>query len=381
VTTARINVTLDDRRLDASVLGLLSRLEVRESDVDPTIAALRFNLSQTAEGAFSPIDDALFSPGARLSIDIEAPGSNDARIFAGYLTHIRPHFEGIESNCYVEILAMDAAVLLDAEERVASYPDMTDAEAAEEIFGRYTIAFSGEPTGARHEANKQLLVQRGTDWEFVRRLARRNGYVCYLEPDPTTGAVTAHFKPRAVLDTPQADLTILREGANLAWVDFQFLTTGPVRVKGAAIDPLDKRLLRAEGEPSLAPLGEALLTDDIEGGLTGAGAKGVTALLREPPPLEAALQAASAGATDRALFAIEARGEVDPALYRGLLRARRPVLVKGVGRLFAGSYYVRAVRTTLEEGALHQSFVAERNASGLSGTEEFGQSAEEVPAQ
>ena len=78
---------------------------------------------------------------------------------------------------------------------------------------------------------------------------------------------------------------------------------------------------------------------------------------------------------------IELRAELDPSLYRGLLRARRPVLVRGVGRRFSGIYYVQSVRTTLEGATLLQSFVATRNATGQTGQEDFGQSAEEVPAQ
>lgn len=56
--------------------------------------------------------------------------------------------------------------------------------------------------------------------------------------------------------------------------------------------------------------------------------------------------------------AVEVRGEVDCAHYRGLLRARHRVLLKGVGRTFSGGYYVHSVRTTLESGLLTQSFIA-----------------------
>jgi len=58
----------------------------------------------------------------------------------------------------------------------------------------------------------------------------------------------------------------------------------------------------------------------------------------------------------------------------------RPVLVRGVGRRFSGVYYVQSVRTTMEDNRLLQTFVALRNATGQSGRERFGQSAEEVPA-
>lgn len=377
----RYRVTIDDQPLTADVVALLTRLEVRESESDPTVCALRFNSSQSGEGDFAPLDGGVFVAAAKVGVEIEAPGGNPTHLFAGFVTHIRPHFETIESNSYLEVLAMDAAVLMNAEERVASFPDATDTDAAEQIFGRYGLAFDGEATNAQHEEQRQLLVQRGTDWEMVQRLARRNGYICYLEPDPQTGQVTAHFKPRNLQDTPQPDLALLREGPNLKWLDLQAALTGPVRVVGAAIDPVRKRLVRGDGAPDLEPQGEERLGDAIESALTSVGASAAQALLRDPFPLEAQLAALARGATDRALFAVEARGELDPTLYRGLLRARRPVLIKGVGRTFVGSYWVRAVRTTIEEGVISQTFVAERNALGLTGREDFGQSAEEVPPQ
>jgi hypothetical protein len=137
----------------------------------------------------------------------------------------------------------------------------------------------------------------------------------------------------------------------------------------------------SEGEPALEPLGEAGLADAVEQGLRDAGAEGALRLLRDPRPTDQGIRAEGTGATDAARFAIEARGEVDPRLYRGLLRARRTVLVKGAGRRMSGLYYVRTVRTAIDEGEITQTFIAERNAPGQSGQEEFGRSAEEVPPQ
>lgn len=377
----RLLVSIDGQPLDAPVLGLLTRVEVRESDADPTLLALRFNGTQSPEGEFSPIDEGLFTPAVKISLDVEAPGGTTVRLFEGFVTHVRPHFEVIESNTYVEVLAMDAAVLLNAEERVEAYPGVTDTDAVQQIFSRYQIQLTSEATQTRHEEDRQLLVQRGTDWDFVQRLARRNGFVCYLEPDPQSGAVTAYFRPRAVKDTPQADLTVHRDDVNLKWLDLQSTMTGPVKVTGAAIDPIGKRIVRSDGASKVDPLGDKLLGDDVESGLKQAGAAAAKGLLRDPFPEEGAIAAEGSAATDRALFAVEARGEVDTTLYRNLLRARRPVLIKGVGRTFAGVYYVRAVRTTIDEGVISQTFVAERNAMGVSGKESFGQSAEEVPPQ
>jgi hypothetical protein len=380
VSQPEYRVLLDGAALDVAELKL-TRLEVRESDADPTFCALRFDLAQRDDGTFAQLDDDVFRPGLPLGVELTMPGATPSRLFEGFVTHLRPHFETIEANCYLEVLGMDAAVLMGAEERAEAWPDATDAEIAEQVCGRYGLAFQGEATDATWAQDRQLFVHRGTDWELVQQLARRNGHLCYLEPDPQSGAVTVHFRPRAVNDPPQADLTLLREGPNLTWLDVQWVMTGPVRYAGAAIDPLAKRIVRSDGGPGLDPMGDALLGGAVEDGLRQAGASAASALLRDPLPHEPALQAEGRAATDRTLFSIEARGEVDPTLYRGLLRARRPVLIKGVGRTFAGAYWVRAVRTTVEEGVARQTFVAERNAVGASGRERFGGSAEEVPAR
>lgn len=377
----KVNVTLGGSRLDGAVLARLVRVEIRESDDAATVAILRFRMAQEPSGEFFPIDQDTFQAGATLAVDLAAPGGLPARLFDGYVTHLRPHFETIEANCYLEVLGMDAVALLDAGERVAAYPDATDAEAVSDVLARYQITGQVTDTPARHKLDGQLLVQRESDWRFLRRLARRNGFCCYFEHDPDAGEVIGYFGPPATDAAPQADLSILRDGANLRWIDFQHTMTGPVATVGAAIDPIAKRLVRADGTGSLEPMGDGAAIDAIESGLGGAGADALHGLLRDPTPLEAAITAEGTAATDAAGFTLEARGELDPALYRGLLRARRPVLIKGVGRRLAGTWYTRSVRTVLDDGALTQTFVAARNAFDPSGSDEFGQDAEEVEAQ
>ena len=52
----------------------MTRAEVRESDRDPSVLALRFRLVQRADGEFGPLDDDLFEPGVVLSFEVEPPG-------------------------------------------------------------------------------------------------------------------------------------------------------------------------------------------------------------------------------------------------------------------------------------------------------------------
>jgi hypothetical protein len=376
-----LNLLLNDQRVDPTLLQQLVRAEVRESDSDPTVISLRFKMVQQPTGEIFPLDDDLFVPAASLDFDLAAPGGLPERLFSGKVTHIRPHFETIESNCYVEVLGMDAAAVMDVEDRAIAYPDATESDAARQIFQRNGITANVTETPAKHLDDHQLLVQRESDWRFLRRMARRNGFVCFLEHDPSAGEVVAYFGPPKVDANPQADLVMLRDGTNLLWFDIQREMVAPVRHAGAAIDPIAKRIVRSTDDPISTTLGADDAAAATEDQLSQQGVDEATALLRDPTPLDAAIRQAGSAATDRDRFLLEARGELDPELYRGLLRARRPVLVKGVGKAMAGVWYARAVRTTLHDAKLSQTFTFTRNATGPTGGEQFGQSAEEVPPQ
>jgi Phage tail baseplate hub (GPD) len=377
----RVNVLVAGSPLDPAVLAQMVRAEVRESDCDPSVLALRFRLVQRADGEFGPVDDALFEPGVVVSFEVEPPGGLLQRLFEGPVTHIRPHFETIEANAYVEVLAMDAAVLLDAEERVAAWPNMTDSDVVSQVLSGYQIPVEADDTAVLYDEDRQLLMQRGTDWRFLQHLARRNGARLYFEYDSAKEQVVAHFAVPDVSAPPQPDVVILQSDANLTWADMQLVAAGPVTMTAAALDPIGKQIVRGDGTPALTVLGDDDAAAAVEEGLKGAGATGSVGLVRDPFPLDEAIGGETTAATDAARLVIELRAELDPSLYRGLLRARRPVLVRGVGRRFSGVYYVESVRTTLEEATLAQSFVATRNATGQTGQESFGQSAEEVPPE
>jgi len=380
MTSPRVNLFVAGTAVDPAVLAQLTRVEVRESDCDPTVLALRFTLVQRDNGEFGPLDDTMFEPGTPIGFEVEPPGGVLQRIFEGFCTHIRPHFESAAENAYVEILAMDAAVVLDAEEKVAAWANVKDSDVASQILAAYQISAQAADTPVQYDQDRQRLTQRATDWRFLQHLARRNGMRFWFDYDPNSGSLVGHFETPNVSTDPQPDVVLLQDGSNLSWADVQLLAVGPVKVAGAAIDPLAKRIVRAAGDPTRDVMGGHDAADAVGSGLTRAGAGAATALLTAPPPLDEALGAEASAATDDARFVVELRAELDPALYRGLLRARRPVLVRGVGRRFSGVYYVQSVRTTMEENRLLQTFVAVRNATGQSGQERFGQSAEEVSA-
>jgi hypothetical protein len=83
------------------------------------------------------------------------------------------------------------------------------------------------------------------------------------------------------------------------------------------------------------------------------------------------LQTYAQAVVDRSAWAITADGELNTVAYGGLLRAKRPVNVRGAGRQFSGTYYVEKVLHTITGDGYTQRFTLRRNALGLVGKERF----------
>ena len=61
---------------------------------------------------------------------------------------------------------------------------------------------------------------------------------------------------------------------------------------------------------------------------------------------------------------VKGEGELDTARYGSVLRARRPVGVRGCGLSYDGNYYVRGVTHTIARGAYTQNFTLGREGTG-----------------
>ncbi len=90
------------------------------------------------------------------------------------------------------------------------------------------------------------------------------------------------------------------------------------------------------------------------------------------------LQTAAQAEVDRSAWAITAEGEVNTVAYGNVLRAKRPILVRGAGPQFSGTYYVQSVTHTINGDGYSQRFSLKRNALGLTKTEGYAALAEQA---
>ena len=201
----------------------------------------------------------------------------------------------------------------------------------------------------------EIPRHQGTDYAYFKYLAKRAGYVFYIDPGPVPGVSKAYWGPEIRLGRPQPALNASLDGPhdNVKSLSFRFdkekkelpvvfiqepTSKVPIPIPIPDITPLNPPLGLV---PPLPP--KIKFLDD-------------TAKLN---PLQAALTGlAYASQHSDAVFG---EGALDVARYGNVLKSRGLVGVRGAGEAFDGLYYVSSVTSTLKRGEFNQSFSLVRN--------------------
>jgi hypothetical protein len=265
----------------------------------------------------------------------------------------------------------DITGMMNLEEKVRPWPSMPDGAIAAAIFGTYAVVPQATPTPPRLVEPLGTTVQRGTDIRFLRRLARRNGFDCYVQPEALSGLDIGHFGPPVTIGVPQAVLNVnMGADTNVRELTARYDMLKPTTVVSANLDTATKAPQAGVAPLSLIPpMG---LEPAGVRAIAGAGLAAALPLVRPADSsngLVPELQAAAQGIADRSSFAVVVEGLAGPDV--GVLRPGGLVALRGVGRLFTGLYQLTKVRLTLSEGRLEQRFTARRNAVTMTGAEPF----------
>jgi len=196
--------------------------------------------------------------------------------------------------------------------------------------------------------------QVGTDFEYITSLARKVGYVFYVEPGPAPGLNTAYWGPEIRVGLPQPALNVgMDASTNVESLSF-------------AYDGLAKELPVAFVQPKRTRIPIPVPVPDVSAVKLPLAA--VPAIPRRVRQLSdtakhdfgEAMLLALAGAV-RSADAVTGSGQLDVLRYGRLLKPRRLVGVRGAGLPFDGFWYVPNVSTTIKRGSVTQSFSLARD--------------------
>lgn len=311
------------------------------------------------------LDDGLFERLTRIGVNVHVGSGSAEPLIDAYVIESNVEFSNEPGRSVLRVVAMDPTVLMNLEEKVRPWPDMADSDIASTIFGEHALTADVEQTQPSRQEVDHTTIQRGTDIQFLRQLAGRNGYECYVDTGVQGGPPVAHFHKPRLEQGSQGVLSVNMGRAtnvNKFKARYDMLRPTTAQVTGLDVETRSDQPAQVDST-SLRGLGNApALGGDhrrrvllSQTGLTQTGE----------------LQTYAQAVADGSAWAITADGELNTVSYGGVLRAKRPVEVRGAGRQFSGTYYAERVLHTLRGDGYTQRFSLRRNALGLTGQENF----------
>jgi phage protein D len=281
----------------------------------------------------------------------------------GYILSQKLHLEKGLTNSTVAIWGQDASWLMNLEEKVKEWVNVTDADVANAIFGDYGITPADDNTdddSPSHTEDGHSLMQRGSDIQFLRTLARRNGKICRVACADQPGQRTGYFATPSLDGDPVLTLSL---DDPVSWpidalnLDWDVTRPTSVIARQALFTDADQDGVSADTSDSgLTALGDRALADFA--------GKPMTVMLAAPVDDGGELTLRAQALLREADWFVRCEGEADAARLNAILRAGTVVQIDGIGALHSGKYFVWSVRHTITADSHKMKFVLLRNAVG-----------------
>jgi phage protein D len=344
---------------DPQLIDAIRTVEVEDHATLADVARLRVATAIADRGAsWSVLDEPICDRLANVKIAVRLGGESETPLIDGYVIDVKAGLSANPAGSTIEIVVMDATALMDLEEKVKAWPDQSDSAIATSIFGEYSFDTDVTSTQLVRQANDVTVMQRETDIRFLHRLAERNGFECYVDVGDQ-GQTVGHFHPPTLQEPPQAVLSVnIGTETNVDDFSLRYDMLSATQASASGIDTQD-----ASAQP--AQTQSASLHD--QGGSSTVAADRPRVRLLTPRGLSRTdeLQTLTQAAVDRSAFAITAEGLVNAAVLGQVLRAKKPVLVRGAGSRFSGQFYVERVLHRFDANGYQQRVTLKRNAAGV----------------
>lgn len=355
-------ISIEDEAAPDLFLSLLE-MDVEEDHRMAASFRIKVAITRQDDGLWTLLEDERIKPWAKVTISVNV-SDEEQEIVSGYITQLKPHIAPDENSSYLEIWGMDSSCLMSLEEKIKAWPNMSDSDIAGQIFAEYNLTPEVDDTSVIHDEAIATIIQRDTDIQFLKRLARRNGFECFVNGD------TGFFR-KPVLDAEPLPFLAAHFGCETNLVSFEAKLNSfrPTKVEMHQIDTVAKQVQDAlveAGEQELLGRDRAESVAVPNGIVPRLQVRQAVAV--NQPEMENLCRALF----DEAEWLIEANGEIETVLYGAVLRAKSLVPIKGVGEVFSGTYYITNVKHSFKPDNYSQHFKARRNALAPSGAEDFG---------
>jgi phage protein D len=354
---------LNGTAADEILYSALSEIEVEENADLPGAIQLKLAVSRSESGDLTFVNDARLQPFANLAVIATPEDKPDECIFDGYVLAHKLHLETGITESTLQVWGQDASWLMNLEEKAREWVDVTDATVANTIFGDYGFtpaSGNSQDDSPSHTEDGHSLMQRTSDIQFLRNLARRNGKLCRVACTTTPGQRIGYFTKPKLDGDPVITLTLNDpEAWTVNALDLDWDVTHPTAVKASQAlfnDSAEDGVSADSDDADLALLEARSLS-------TFAG-KPRTVLLTAPVDDAGELQLRAKSLLREASWFARCEGEADVSRLNAILRVGTVVQIEGIGSLNSGKYYVWSVRHSIKAKSHTMKFTLVRNAVG-----------------
>jgi phage protein D len=354
---------LNGTPVDEGFYEQVSMIEVEENVDLPSAVLIKLPVGADGAGDLTHVSDPRFAPFATVAVVAQQEDAPAECIFDGVVLSNKLHLETGTVASELQVWGQDASWLMNLEDKVKEWVDVTDATVANKIFDEYGVTPAPENTqddSPSHPESGHTLMQRATDIQFLRQLARRNGKLCRVACRDKPGARTGYFFKPATEGDPVVILTLNdATAANVGALDFEWDATRPSEVKARQAvfdDPAEDGVSGDTADSGLAPLDERSLLQFVGGP--------ISTMLTTPVDDAGELTLRAQALLRESGWFVRCQGDVDASRLKAVLRAGTIVQVDGAGSLNSGKYFVWSVRHSFTHEAHTMRFVLVRNAVG-----------------
>jgi hypothetical protein len=338
-----------------AVIDALTEVTISSSVGSQGGFQLKFTLGKNSPLNQNLLASGFFDPRTRVIIIVTVNGTSTV-LMDGIITKqdVAPSSEPGKST--LSITGLDISALMDFIDLTGiPYPALPLFAIVDIVLAKYLVFGVIPvviPTSVADIQNpiEQFRKQQGTDYRYVRALARKYGHVFHIEPGPEPGMSIAYWGPDygGFLPTQPA-LSVNLDGAtNVESLSFSYDGLAAKQYIATILEPRSKipipipipniDFLKA----SLSQQAPTPLKSEVLGDLASKSF-GEAALL-----VVGALMASS--------DAISGSGSLDVLRYGHVLKARQKVAVRGAGIYYDGLYNVKSVTHSIKRGEYKQNF-------------------------
>jgi phage protein D len=359
---AEIEFAVDGAPVEDDLWDAIQLLQVEENADRPDTLLMRLPVNRTPAGDLEFVGDGTFEPNTNVTVVVTADGRPSECVFDGYVLSWRLHLDRTSGASTIDIWAHDASWLLNVSDSVREWSGMTDGAVANEIFSDHGFTPADENTeddSPEHDPESHTLFQRGSDLQFLRALARRNGKLLRVACTDTPGDRTGYFVTPDIDADPTVTLDITDPDEwSVDSFEFDWDVMRPTEVDASqvALDSSSDEVVDGDAiDSGLSPMDER----DFP---TYAGQE--STLVLTPAADSAELTMRSTAALREAEWFVRCRGETSVDRLGAVLRVGTVAEIDGVGNLLSGNWLVWNVRHQITSDDVVLGFTLVRNAVG-----------------